>query len=55
VNLVSTDGINAIVTDTPASILNPVFVNLDDGTVLKIVNGTIAYDSGGYTFDVDTV
>ena len=55
VNLVSTDGVNAIVTDTPASILNPVFVNLDDGTVLKIVNGTVAYDSGGYTFDIDTI
>lgn len=50
VNLVSTDGINGIIIDTSASILNPIFVDLDDGTQLKIVNGTVAFNAGGYTF-----
>ena len=50
VNLVSTDGINGIIIDTSASILNPIFVDLDDGTQLKIVNGTVAFSAGGYTF-----
>lgn len=50
VNLVSIDGINGIIIDTSASVLNPVFVDLNDGTRLKIVDGTVAFDSNGYIF-----
>lgn len=55
VNLVSTDGMTGIIIDTSASVLNPVFVDLDDGTQLKIVNGTVAFSATGYIFALDTV
>jgi len=55
VNLVSTDGMTGIIIDASASVLNPVFVDLDDGTQLKIVNGTVTYSATGYIFVLDTV
>ena len=55
VNLVSTDGMTGIIVDTSASVLNPVFVDLDDGTQLKIVNGTVAFSATGYIFALDIV
>ena len=55
INLVSTDGITPISSNTSASILTPVFVDLDDGTRLKVVNGTIDFNASGYNFGFDTV
>ena len=54
VNLISTDGITPIDSNTSASILTPIFISLDDGTRLKIVDGTIAFDADGYDFSLDT-
>lgn len=54
VNLISTDGITPIDSNTSASILMPIFISLDDGTRLKIVDGTIAFDADGYDFSLDT-
>lgn len=50
VNLISTDGINGIIIDTSASVLTPIFVDLNDGTRLKIVDGTVAFSASGYSF-----